>query len=154
MNTATKVFRIVARQRPSACLPRANAYAYRHSNAFVGLVTVRAMHSSHNSQAKPRNPSPREHPADDYKPRIDENIGQKRFGDFDVAGKVFIVTGGAQGLGLAMAEALVEAGGKGKRTHARARARMSTTDDENADVLPTNDSLRSGPSLRAKLAMG
>lgn len=42
-----------------------------------------------------------------------ENIGRKRFADFDLAGKVFLVTGGAQGLGLALAEALVEAGGKG-----------------------------------------
>jgi hypothetical protein len=42
-----------------------------------------------------------------------DNIGRKKFADFDLAGKVFIVTGGAQGLGLALAEALVEAGGKG-----------------------------------------
>ena len=44
----------------------------------------------------------------------EENIGSKRFADFDLAGKVFIVTGGARGLGLAIAEALVEAGGKGR----------------------------------------
>ncbi|KFY22406.1 hypothetical protein V493_06619 [Pseudogymnoascus sp. VKM F-4281 (FW-2241)] len=37
---------------------------------------------------------------------------QQRFKEFDLRGKVFIVTGGARGLGLAMAEALVEAGGK------------------------------------------
>lgn len=42
-----------------------------------------------------------------------ENVGQKRFFDFDLAGGVFILTGGARGLGLAMAEGLVEAGGKG-----------------------------------------
>ncbi|KAL2153851.1 hypothetical protein VTH82DRAFT_2527 [Thermothelomyces myriococcoides] len=57
-------------------------------------------------------PEPRSHPNKDNKPAIDENIGRKRFGDFNVTGKAFIVTGGAQGLGLAMAEALVEAGGK------------------------------------------
>ncbi|KAK6444535.1 hypothetical protein FP744_10000783 [Trichoderma asperellum] len=39
-------------------------------------------------------------------------VGAKRFADFDLAGKSFIVTGGARGLGLALAEALVEAGGK------------------------------------------
>ena len=38
---------------------------------------------------------------------------QQRFKEFDLRGKVFVVTGGARGLGLAMAEALVEAGGKG-----------------------------------------
>ena len=40
-------------------------------------------------------------------------VGGKRFADFDLSGKTFIVTGGARGLGLAIAEALVEAGGKG-----------------------------------------
>jgi NAD(P)-dependent dehydrogenase (short-subunit alcohol dehydrogenase family) len=39
-------------------------------------------------------------------------VGSKRFADFDLGGRVFIVTGGAQGLGLALAEAAVEAGGK------------------------------------------
>ncbi|OAQ72130.1 oxidoreductase [Pochonia chlamydosporia 170] len=42
----------------------------------------------------------------------DEAVGSKRFADFHLSGKVFIVTGGARGLGLAVAEALVEAGGK------------------------------------------
>ena len=44
----------------------------------------------------------------------DVEVGSKRFADFDLAGKVYIVTGGARGLGLAQAEALVEAGGKGE----------------------------------------
>lgn len=42
------------------------------------------------------------------------NVRRKRFEDFDLAGRIFVVTGGAQGLGLALAEGLVEAGGKGK----------------------------------------
>jgi len=35
-----------------------------------------------------------------------------RFREFELDGKVFVVTGGARGLGLTLAEALVEAGGK------------------------------------------
>jgi hypothetical protein len=53
-------------------------------------------------------------------PVKDENIGRKRFADFDLAGGTFVVTGGAQGLGLMLAEALVEAGGNG--------AEQATTD--------------------------
>lgn len=44
-------------------------------------------------------------------------VGSKRFADFDLAGRTYVVTGGAQGLGLALAEGLVEAGGKGKLVH-------------------------------------
>ncbi|KAH8747652.1 hypothetical protein F5883DRAFT_583745 [Diaporthe sp. PMI_573] len=40
------------------------------------------------------------------------DVGGKSFADFDLAGKTFIVTGGARGLGLALAEGLVEAGGR------------------------------------------
>ncbi|KAJ4422855.1 hypothetical protein N0V82_002511 [Gnomoniopsis sp. IMI 355080] len=65
---------------------------------------------------KPKSPDPTEGTpnrlAESDHPRPSENVGRKRFADFDLAGRVFIVTGGAQGLGLAMAEALVEAGGK------------------------------------------
>ena len=43
-----------------------------------------------------------------------ENVGAKRFADFDLLGKTYLVTGGARGLGLALAEALVEAGGRGE----------------------------------------
>lgn len=41
-----------------------------------------------------------------------ENGGEKRLGPFDLSGKVFVVTGGGNGLGLCMAEGLVEAGGR------------------------------------------
>ena len=43
-----------------------------------------------------------------------ENVGAKRFADFELAGRVFCVTGGASGMGLAIAEGLVEAGGNGE----------------------------------------
>lgn len=39
-------------------------------------------------------------------------MGDKRFSQFDLGGKVFVVTGGGRGLSLCMAEGLVEAGGK------------------------------------------
>ncbi|KAL2285049.1 hypothetical protein FJTKL_08573 [Diaporthe vaccinii] len=39
-------------------------------------------------------------------------VGRKQFADYDLTGRVFIATGGAQGLGLSMAEALADAGGK------------------------------------------
>lgn len=40
-----------------------------------------------------------------------ENVGHRKYGHFDIGGKVFIVTGGGQGLGFSIAEGLVEAGG-------------------------------------------
>jgi hypothetical protein len=42
-----------------------------------------------------------------------EGASTQRFREFDLQNKVFIVTGGGRGLGLTMAEALVEAGGTG-----------------------------------------
>ncbi|GAQ06209.1 D-arabinitol 2-dehydrogenase [ribulose-forming] [Aspergillus lentulus] len=40
-------------------------------------------------------------------------VGPHRFKEFDLADRVYAVTGGGRGLGLAMAEALMEAGAKG-----------------------------------------
>ena len=48
---------------------------------------------------------------------------------FDLHGKVFAVTGGGRGLGLAMAEALLGAGGEGKRTRARLPSSFSSRVD-------------------------
>ena len=44
----------------------------------------------------------------------------KLHNQLDISGKVFLVTGGGRGLGLAMAEGLVEAGGIGKAVYAEA----------------------------------
>ncbi|KAF9700267.1 hypothetical protein EKO04_001656 [Ascochyta lentis] len=40
-----------------------------------------------------------------------ENVGDRKHSHFDIGGKVFVVTGGGQGLGFSIAEGLVEAGG-------------------------------------------
>lgn len=45
---------------------------------------------------------------------LPEGQAQQRFREFNLQGKVFAVTGGGRGLGLTMAEGLVEAGGEGK----------------------------------------
>ncbi|WZH42897.1 D-arabinitol 2-dehydrogenase [Fusarium acuminatum] len=75
-------------------------------------MNQRHMHTSGNSGAKVMNTDPRES-VNEHKLARGTNVGRQRFADFDLAGKVFVVTGGAQGLGLALAEGLVEAGGKG-----------------------------------------
>ncbi|KAK3311099.1 uncharacterized protein B0T15DRAFT_564808 [Chaetomium strumarium] len=107
------VLRLAARQTLPARVSQARTTTTTPIRPLsVSLTATRALHASPITQSKPRNPDPRHNPAHDIKPGADELIGRKRFADFDVAGKVFVVTGGAQGLGLAMAEALVEAGGK------------------------------------------
>ncbi|KAH6659310.1 hypothetical protein BKA67DRAFT_544097 [Truncatella angustata] len=81
-------------------------------------VTCRPMHTSQTprSKSKSDNPDASERATVAHAPAPPilrhENFGRKQFADFDLAGKVFLVTGGAQGLGLTLAEALVEAGGK------------------------------------------
>lgn len=56
---------------------------------------------------------PSDAPIQERQPTGDENNTQKRFSEFELQGKVFTVTGGGRGLGLTMAEALVEAGAQG-----------------------------------------
>ena len=50
----------------------------------------------------------------DLKDSVVKDATKARFKEFDLANRAAIITGGARGLGLAMAEVLVEAGGHGK----------------------------------------
>jgi len=56
-------------------------------------------------------PDPATNPASIQAKMPDPATNPARLKEFDLAGKIFIVTGGAQGLGLTLAQALVEAGG-------------------------------------------
>ncbi|KAI1312087.1 short-chain dehydrogenase [Xylaria venustula] len=77
------------------------------------LVAQRRLFHASNTRlsATPVPPEPRENPTVGIAPNRDENVGAKRLADFDLRGGVFIVTGGGRGLGLCLAEGLVEAGG-------------------------------------------
>lgn len=114
MSICPKVIRGIAgaRRLASLSLPARTTYAVSRS-----IPAMRLHVSAPASLAKPTNPDPRENPAHELAPKGDVNVGRKRFADFDIAGRVFIVTGGARGLGLTLAEGLVEAGGKGKWLH-------------------------------------
>ncbi|KAI1391651.1 NAD(P)-binding protein [Hypoxylon trugodes] len=96
MATSTAQLRNVHSSTPAAAAPTPTALAEfgRKTNTI------------------PKPPESRENPAVGIAPSPNENIGQRRLADFDLSGRVFIVTGGARGLGLSLAEALAETGGK------------------------------------------
>ncbi|OTA68034.1 NAD(P)-binding protein [Hypoxylon sp. EC38] len=108
--------------------PRASSTFIKAISTANPTIQFRQMHSSKSNEIAPtrssqsefgrrtseipRPPESRENPAVGIAPNPRENIGQKKLADFDLGGKVFIVTGGARGLGMALAEALAETGGK------------------------------------------
>ncbi|KAI2621424.1 NAD(P)-binding protein [Hypomontagnella submonticulosa] len=104
--------RTFVRTRPSVLRPCIYKTSMAATLMKTAPVHARLFHSSPNPWTKPTNPDPRENPANELAPNTDVNVGQKRLADFDLKGKVFVVTGAARGLGLALAESLVEAGGK------------------------------------------
>ncbi|KAI1074817.1 NAD(P)-binding protein [Whalleya microplaca] len=104
----------------------------RASFDFVKAVPVsasishsRSLHSTNSSPTIPSSyiepgrrmmltpapPDPTVNPAVSTSPSPEANIGQKRLADFDLRDRVSVVTGGARGLGLSLAEALAETGG-------------------------------------------
>lgn len=111
--------------KATTCVRRALSTASDHIRQSSGLPRI-ASHASSTSSARsyssfasataekpPRGPGA----ADDSSPNTaglprSAEIGNKKFANFDLQGRTFIVTGGAQGLGLATAEGLVEAGAK------------------------------------------
>lgn len=80
---------------------------------MLGMGQTRSTHDWEVKGSTTRPPNSRENPTHGIAPSREEPIGSLRFADFDLEGKVCIVTGGAQGLGLALAEGLVEAGANG-----------------------------------------
>jgi NAD(P)-dependent dehydrogenase (short-subunit alcohol dehydrogenase family) len=102
MSACPKAIRGLARTRPTASLPIRAAYASRWAAARSFRASAPALQSKQQSTSSPKGLPPKDISSPD----------RKRFADFEVAGKVFIVTGGARGLGLTLAEGLAEAGGK------------------------------------------
>ncbi|KAJ0159057.1 D-arabinitol 2-dehydrogenase [ribulose-forming] [Colletotrichum tanaceti] len=77
-------------------------------------LASRSFHGTHRRyvEKKPASIDPRLNAATENVPPRETNFGKAQFADFNLKGRAFIVTGGAQGLGLSIAEALAEAGGK------------------------------------------
>ncbi|KAI5868339.1 NAD(P)-binding protein [Durotheca rogersii] len=117
MSLCPTLVRTVSRGRPvrfcsRLCRPQRAAAFFARTPPTTPTHHRRSLHYSPNLFMKPTNPDPGENPAHELAPNSDVNVGRKRLADFDLKGKVFVVTGAARGLGLALAESLVEAGGK------------------------------------------
>ncbi|KAK8075080.1 hypothetical protein PG997_009743 [Apiospora hydei] len=114
---------VVSRHTPIAqCALKTTSTASTTRTAVIGASVPlwtqhrATIHTSHNRPAnpvapKPMNPDPRENPMVGIAPDKDVNVAQRRMADFNLSGRVFVVTGGGRGLGLSLAEGLAEAGG-------------------------------------------
>ncbi|KAI0002360.1 hypothetical protein F4779DRAFT_603916, partial [Xylariaceae sp. FL0662B] len=76
------------------------------SNSIPAVPSSRYLDSERITASAPSPPEPMRNPTVGIGPHPEDNIGQKRLADFDLKDRVFVVTGGARGLGLALAEAL------------------------------------------------
>lgn len=105
MSVCPKAIRGLSRARPSAPLSLRAACASRPIATRSINAAAPSLQTRHLSSTPPTS-------AKGLPPKDVSSPDRKRFADFQVAGKVFIVTGGARGLGLTLAEGLAEAGGK------------------------------------------
>ena len=106
MNRVTTLRAFVQHARrsiPTRCLTQVNRSA--------GPSWCARRYLSGTSSTKPQSPSLQDSLQDS---NSSPNVGRKQVAEFNLAGRTFVVTGGAQGLGLTLAEGLVEAGGNGK----------------------------------------
>ncbi|GJC81524.1 D-arabinitol 2-dehydrogenase [ribulose-forming] [Colletotrichum liriopes] len=111
MSLAHRVVRGALRShaRPSHAL-----FAPAAAQVSSKSLSSRPLHSTPRqcAEGKPTTIDPRKNAATEIVPPRETNFGKAQFADFNLKGRAFIVTGGAQGLGLSIAEALAEAGGK------------------------------------------
>lgn len=109
---STRLAQAVARFRPSVGLC---TRSIQSRVPVTRLTQIRSIQEWQQKGSRATPPSSKENPTHGIAPGRDEVIGGKSFADFDLNGRVCIVTGGAQGLGLALAEGLCEAGANGKQ---------------------------------------
>ncbi|KAK3397550.1 hypothetical protein B0T20DRAFT_355434 [Sordaria brevicollis] len=117
MNSSTIAARLLTRQRLIGRVNINNSRLVQRTHSpflRTGSVgTTRTIITAAKLEAQPIMTKPPPPPSKDNETKAQNgNTGFQRFSQFDLTGKVFIVTGGAQGLGLEMAEALAEAGAK------------------------------------------
>jgi hypothetical protein len=76
-----------------------NHYRHRTFSSTTGRMAIKEAPQTDQPAVSEKLPDPKD--------------AKNRLREFELADRIFIVTGGGQGLGLTIAEALVEAGGKG-----------------------------------------